>query len=106
MSDLPADLSADDFGEQPTVEAAIRRLIAALNALETVAERRQENDHGQDNLSRRIQEMGADRARLAHELDGSLARSRTLEAANRNIAERLDGAIEAIRGVLKSGEQG
>jgi predicted transcriptional regulator len=91
--------------EQPSIDAAIRRLTSALNELEAVVERRQENDRGQDSLAARIQALGADRSRLADELDHSLSRSRTLEDANRNIAERIDGAIETIRTVLKSEQQ-
>jgi predicted transcriptional regulator len=91
--------------EQPSIDAAIRRLTSALNELEAVVERRQENDRGQDNLAARIQALGTDRSRLADELDMSMSRSRSLEDANRNIAERIDGAIETIRAVLKSEQQ-
>ena len=38
--------------------------------------------------------------RLADELDGSLVKSRKLERANREIAEKLDAAIGTIRAVL------
>ena len=38
------------------------------------------------------------------ELDGSLVKSRRLERANREIAERLDAAIGTIRSVLDPGE--
>ena len=72
---------------------------------EAVVERRQENDRGQDNLAARIQALGADRSRLADELDISISRSRSLEDANRHIAERIDGAIETIRSVLKSEQE-
>ena len=88
--------------EQPSIDAALHRLTAALSELEAVVERRQEHDRGQDNLAARIQALGVDRSRLADELDHSLSRSRTLEDANRNIAERIDGAIETIRSVLKA----
>lgn len=91
--------------EQPSLDAAIRRLTAALDELQAVVERRQEHDRSQDNLAARIQALGADRSRLADELDHSLSRSRTLEDANRSIAERIDGAIDTIRAVLKSEEQ-
>lgn len=105
MSDLPEVRIVDEDGATlPTIDAALRRLSEALGALEVVAERRRENDDGQDSLASRIQDLGADRSRLAHELDGSLARSRSLEAANRNIAERLDAAIDQIRKVLQAGE--
>ena len=43
--------------------------------------------------------------RLADELDGSLVRSKRLERSNREIAERLDAAIGAIREVLEAGEE-
>ena len=102
MTDLPhQELTV----EQPSVDAAIRRLTAALNELEAVVERRQENDRGQDNLAARIQALGVDRSRLADELDISISRSRSLEDANRHIAERIDGAIETIRSVLKSEQE-
>jgi hypothetical protein len=63
-------------------------------------ERRREADRGEDELASRIQALGADRSRLAHELDSSLVKSRKLERANRDIAERLDAAIGAIREIL------
>ena len=86
------------------IEAATRRLLAALDALERAAERRREADRDEDELAARIQALGADRARLADELDGSLVRSKRLERSNREIAERLDAAIGTIREVLESGE--
>lgn len=102
MTDLPL---SGFTAEQPSIDAAVRRLAAALDELEAVVERRREHDRGQDNLAARIQALGADRSRLADELDHSLSRSRTLEDANRDIAERIDGAIETIRAVLKSEQQ-
>lgn len=86
------------------IELATRRLAAALDALETAVERRREADGMQDELAARIQALGNDRSRLAHELDGTLVRSRALERANREIAERLDVAIDTIRSVIDSGE--
>ncbi|MBF3364233.1 DUF4164 family protein, partial [Pseudomonas aeruginosa] len=47
---------------------------------------------------------GADRSRLADELDGSLVKTRKLERVNRDIAEKLDAAIGTIRAVLAGGE--
>lgn len=102
MNDLPSPEFAAD---QPTMEAAVRRLIAALNGLEAVVERRQENDRNQDNLAARIQALGIDRSRLADELDEAQARSQTLEEANRSIATRLDSAIATIRSVLDPEEE-
>ena len=86
------------------LEDATRRLMGALDALESAVERRCEADRDEDELATRIQALGADRSRLADELDGSLVRSRKLERANREIAERLDAAIVTIRAVLGGGE--
>ncbi len=86
------------------IDAAIRHLMAALDALERAVERRRDADRDEDELAARIQALGADRARLADELDGSLVRSKRLERSNREIAERLDAAIGTIREVLEAGE--
>src|SRR5512140_3207728 len=108
MSDAMADHAGNGAGQAEEVfadiEAATRRLMAALEALERAVERRREADRDEDELAARIQALGADRARLADELDGSLVKSRRLERANREIAERLDAAIGTIRSVLHAGE--
>jgi hypothetical protein len=82
------------------IDAATRRLMSALDALESAVERRREADRDEDELATRIQALGADRSRLADELDASLVKSRKLERVNREIGERLDHAIGAIREVL------
>jgi hypothetical protein len=86
------------------IEAATRRLTAALEALERAVERRRDADRDEDELAARIQALGADRSRLADELDGSLVKTRNLERVNREIAQRLDAAIGTIRAVLDAGE--
>jgi hypothetical protein len=84
------------------IDAATRRLMAALAALESAVERRREADRDEDELATRIQALGADRSRLADELDGTLVKSRRLERANREIADKLDAAIGSIRAVLEA----
>ena len=84
------------------IDAATRRLMSALDALESAVERRREADRDEDELATRIQALGADRSRLADELDNSLVKSRKLERVNREIAEKLDAAIGTIREVLKA----
>ena len=86
------------------IDAASRRLMTALDALESAVERRREADRDENELAVRIQALGADRSRLADELDGTLVKSRRLERANREIAEKLDAAIGTIRSVLDAGE--
>jgi chromosome segregation ATPase len=83
------------------IENASRRLTIALDALEGAAERRGEADRTQEALATQIQALSNDRARLASELDQAMARWRGLEAANREVAQRLAAAIETIRGMLE-----
>ncbi len=98
------DRSANGAGHAEPVfadiDAATRRLMAALDALEAAAERRRDADRDENELASRIQALGTDRSRLADELDGSLVKTRRLERTNREIAERLDAAIGTIRSVL------
>jgi Domain of unknown function (DUF4164) len=86
------------------IDAATRRLMAALDGLERAVERRRDADRDEDELAARIQALGADRSRLADELDGSLVKTKKLERVNREIAARLDAAIGTIREVLDAGE--
>src|SRR5260370_24753836 len=105
MSDRSAKASGNAEPAFPEIDAASRRLMRALEALESAVERRREADRDEDELATRIQALGADRSRLADELDGSLVKSRKLERANREIAERLDVAIGTIRAVPADGEK-
>ena len=104
MNDRPVNGSAAAETSSVDLEIATRRLMAALEALESAVERRRDADRDENELASRIQALGADRSRLADELDGSLVKSRRLERTNREIAERLDAAIGTIRSVLDSGE--
>ena len=90
------------MSETDSVEIASRRLALALDALEAAAERRGETDRDAEVLAAQIQALGDDRARLASELDHATARSRGLETANRDVAQRIVQAIETINGVLTS----
>ena len=105
MSDRSANNAGHAEPSYSEVDVATRRLMAALDALESAVERRREADRDENELASRIQALGADRSRLADELDGSLVKSRRLERANREIAERLDAAIGTIRAVLDAGEE-
>jgi hypothetical protein len=104
MSERPANGSANAEPTTVDIDAATRRLMTALEALESAVERRREADRDENELAIRIQALGTDRSRLADELDGSLVKTRRLERANREIAERLDTAIGNIRAVLDAGE--
>jgi hypothetical protein len=88
------------MSENDSVETASRRLKLALDALEAAAERRGETDRSHEAFATQIHALGTDRARLASELDQATAHSRGLETASREVVQRIDEAIETIRGVL------
>jgi predicted nucleic acid-binding Zn-ribbon protein len=104
MSDRPANGSGNPEPVFADIDAATRRLMVALDALEAAADRRRDADRDENELASRIQALGADRSRLADELDNSLVKTRRLERSNREIAEKLDAAIGTIRAVLDAGE--
>ena len=104
MNERPANSSASAEASAADIEAATRRLMAALEALEGAVERRRDADRDENELAGRIQALGVDRSRLAQELDNSLVKTRKLERTNREIAEKLDAAIGTIRTVLDGGE--
>jgi hypothetical protein len=87
------------------IDAASKRLALALDALEAAVERRRESDRGHEALAEQVHVLDADRSQLACDLDTATARARALETTNREIARRLDVAIETIRGVLESNDR-
>ena len=89
------------MSEPSTVDMAVKRLALALDALDAAVERRSQSDRTEEALVGQVQALGLDRARLADTLDGETARSRKLEATNREIAQRLDTAIASIQSVLE-----
>jgi hypothetical protein len=86
--------------DSTVIDAATRRLAAALDALEAAAERRREADRSDSDLAAQVHALGSDRSRLASELDAEAARSRRLAETNREIARRLDSAMEGVRAVI------
>ena len=93
------------MSEHSDVEAVTQRLRAALDALEGVVERRLEADAGDHALADQIHALAVDRSKLAADLDVAAARSKQLETANREIADRIDVAIGAIRSVITVNER-
>jgi hypothetical protein len=90
--------------EQTAIEQATKRLMDALDALDAAVERRIESDRERAALGEQVHALAADRSRLAADLDGQVARSRKLEAANRDIGRRIDAAMENVRLVLESND--
>jgi septal ring factor EnvC (AmiA/AmiB activator) len=84
------------------IDAATRRLAAALDALEAAVERRRDADKDESALAAQVHALDSDRSRLASELDAATAHARSLEATNRDIAQRLDVAIDTIKSVVEA----
>ncbi|MEZ5812315.1 MAG: DUF4164 domain-containing protein [Rhizobiaceae bacterium] len=83
-----------------TLKQAIGRLTKAVEALEKSADQRIEREQEFADSEEEVQRMGADRARLAQELDQSEARAERLQEANTEVSRRLVSAMETIRAVL------
>lgn len=83
------------------IEAATRRLAAALEGLDAALERRRDADRREAALSAQVAALGADRSRLAAELDVHAARAQRLDTASREISRRIEIAMEAVRAVVE-----
>jgi chromosome segregation ATPase len=88
--------------DQTEIESVTRRLSQALDMLDAAVERRLEIDRSRTILTEQVHALDADRSKLAADLDAQTAKVRNLEAANRDVAHRLDAAMENIRLVLES----
>jgi hypothetical protein len=83
---------------------ALRRLESAVGVLEAASARVLDQRRTGADREAEISMLSNDRARLAEELDNSNARTTRLESTNREVAKRLDVAIDTIRDVLNSSE--
>jgi Domain of unknown function (DUF4164) len=86
-------------------EEAVRRLEAALRGLESAVAHRLTMAAGAESLAEEVRALASDRARLAENLDQSIARGAKLETINRDVAQRLEKAIETIQVVLQTDER-
>jgi chromosome segregation ATPase len=91
--------------DQSVIDTATRRLTEALDTLDAAVDRRLEIERSRAILTEQVHALDADRARLAADLDSQMARARRLESTNRDIAGRLDAAMESIRQVLEPKER-
>ena len=83
------------------LSSAMRRLVRALDHLESAVDTRLEHQAGLGDTEAEVQRMGVDRTRLAESLDKAEARAQKLESTNREVANRLVNAMETIRNVLE-----
>jgi hypothetical protein len=93
-----------DGMRESAIEGAARRLNGALDGLEAALERRREADRSEAALAAQVSALGADRSRLAAELDQQTARAHRLDVVSREVSRRLDAAMEAIRAVVATHE--
>jgi hypothetical protein len=84
------------------LDQAMKRFESALGLLEMAVMRRLEAERRRGDLETELQIMQDDRARLAVELDSTIARLDRLEAVTGDVGERVQRAIGAIRDVLRS----
>jgi hypothetical protein len=77
------------------------RLRAAVDALEQAEARRRENQRQTGPIETELALMQDDRARLATELDASLARSNRVENLAEDLTRRVDAAMTTVRAVLE-----
>jgi hypothetical protein len=87
------------------IDAASKRLGLALDALGAAVDRRREAARAEAELADQLHAIASDRSKLAAELDQAAARGKALEVANREVARRLDVAIETIRDVLEANDR-
>lgn len=83
-----------------SVDEAVQRLSAALDALEAALDGRLEHDAALTSLEGELQRLGADRSRMAQSLDAAAERVARLEDTNAEVSRGLVTAMESIRDVL------
>lgn len=83
------------------IDAALKRLEAALDLLDGAIEDRLESVQHVGDLEDEVHRLGTDRSELAQTLDAAEARTARLEHANHEVSQRLDAAMESIRAVLE-----
>ncbi len=89
-----------------TLDDAMKRLENALGLLEATIARRLDAERRRGDLETELQLMQDDRARLAVELDGTVARLHRVETAASDVGRRVERAVGAIRDVLAHAEGG
>lgn len=88
----------------PVLDHALSRLDGALGQLEAAARRRLEAERGRGNLETELTLMQDDRARLAVELDGTMARLGQVQGAAEEVDRRLDRAMAALHQMIERAE--
>ncbi len=85
------------------LDAAFKRLSAALDQLEAASARLGKAGADKRDLIDTLAVMEQDRSRLAEDLDASLTRARLLEQAADEVAARLARAGGVLRRLIEAG---
>lgn len=86
------------------LDKALARLDGALGQLEAAARRRLEAERGRGNLETELTLMQDDRARLAVELDGTMAKLGHVQGVAEEVDRRLDRAMGALHEMIERSE--
>lgn len=93
-------LSPQDAELPPRLSAALSRLRAALDRLETTAAQRIEQDLSRADLEEELAIMQDDRSRLAQELDAALTRTAAVAKTRDEVLRRVERASAGVAAVL------
>ena len=91
-------------GRSALLDAALKRLLGALDHLEAATGRLGSVEGGRRDLEDTLALMQDDRGRLAEELDTAMTRNRALEQATDDVATRLGNAGATLRRLLAVAE--
>ena len=102
---MPAEAAVDNRGESAmsedgSVESGVRRLNAAMDALEIAIGRRRASGEALGDLKSELHAITEDRSRLAQDLDQVKQRAAVLDRTNQDVAARLQSAIGTVRALL------
>jgi len=89
------------MNDAPPLAAALERLGSALDLLDAAATRRSAAERSDAARAVELELMRSDRGRLAELLDQALARGRTLEAAHRDVSQRVERSIGLVAEALQ-----
>jgi predicted nucleic acid-binding Zn-ribbon protein len=88
----------------PSLDDAMRRLDTAIGLLEAAVARRLDAERRRGDLETELQIMQDDRARLAQDLDDTIARLNRAEATAQDVGQRVQRAMHTIEDVLARAE--
>jgi L-lactate utilization protein LutB len=88
------------FATDNPLDAALSRMNAALETLERAVDREIARTQARAALEDEVSMLMADRNRLAEDLDRATCQAERLASTNRDVAYRLDQAMETIHAVL------